>query len=72
MMKMKKILKVEGMHCEHCAKKVTDALQKITGVSKVKVNLAKKEVNVQMTQDIADDILKQAIKDIDFEVTEII
>ena len=34
----KKIISIEGMHCEHCAKKVKTVLSSIEGVNKVKVN----------------------------------
>ncbi len=32
-------LKVEGMHCMHCQKRVEDALKAVTGVTDVKVSL---------------------------------
>ena len=41
--KNKKTISIEGMHCEHCAKKVENTLSSIEGVNKVKVNLSKKE-----------------------------
>lgn len=37
---MKKVtLKIDGMSCEHCAKRVKEALEKIKNVSNVQVNL---------------------------------
>ncbi len=39
---MKKVVKIEGMHCEHCSASVKKALEEIDGVSLVKVNLKKK------------------------------
>ena len=35
----KKTLKVEGMSCEHCVKAVTEALDDLSGVKQVKVDL---------------------------------
>ena len=39
-------LQVEDLHCEMCAQTVREALQKVTGVTKVKVNLSQKRVTV--------------------------
>ena len=40
------ILKVEGMNCNHCKAKVTNAVASVSGVEIAKVDLAKKEVVV--------------------------
>lgn len=39
---MKKIIAVEGMHCQHCQASVEKALSQIDGVESAKVDLAKK------------------------------
>ena len=39
-------LQVEELHCEMCAQTVREALQKVAGVNKVKVNLSQKKVTV--------------------------
>ena len=39
-------LQVEDLHCEMCAQTVREALQKVAGVKKVKVNLSQKKVTV--------------------------
>ena len=39
-------LQVEDLHCEMCAQTVREALQKVAGVKKVKVNLSQKRVIV--------------------------
>ena len=36
----------EDLHCEMCAQTVREALQKVAGVNKVKVNLSQKKVIV--------------------------
>jgi copper chaperone CopZ len=33
-------LKINGMHCEHCRKSVTEAVQKTPGIAEVNVDLA--------------------------------
>ena len=37
----KKVLKISGMHCEHCVKAVTEAINKIDGAA-AKVDLSEK------------------------------
>ncbi len=66
----KKVIYVEGMHCEHCAKKVENALSMLDGVTKVKVNLQAKEVIVTLKKSVTDEILKDAIEALDYQVLE--
>lgn len=40
------ILKVEGMHCMHCAAKVEKVLKELPGVKKATVSLGEKNVTV--------------------------
>ena len=47
----KKVLKVEGMSCEHCVKAVTNALSALSGVADVAVSL--KEGTVSFNYDPA-------------------
>lgn len=44
--KIKTIIKVEGMSCNHCANKVITSLEELEEVSKVKVDLKSKEVTI--------------------------
>ena len=67
--KIKKVVIVEGMHCDHCVKKVTEALESIEGVTKVKVNLSKKEAIITSTEEIDDQIIKSKIEELGFSVT---
>jgi copper chaperone len=47
---MQKILKVEGMTCQHCVQTVTKTLCKMTGVEKVEVSLEQKEVTIDFDE----------------------
>lgn len=67
--KIKKVVNVEGMHCDHCVKKITEALESIEGVTKVKVNLSKKEAIITSTEEIDDQIIKSKIEELGFSVT---
>ena len=43
-------IKVEGMTCQHCVQIITDALNNITGLNTVDVDLVKKEVSVKFNE----------------------
>lgn len=58
----KKIIRVEGMTCEHCANRVKNALCGIDGVKKVKVNLNEGLVNVLTGREIENDVFKNEIE----------
>ncbi len=59
-------IKVEGMMCEHCKKRVTEAVQGVDGVKNVEVNLKKKTVKIQGDPDI--NAVKAAITDAGYQV----
>lgn len=66
----KKVLKVSGMHCEHCVKAVTEAINKIDGAS-AKVNLDRNEAVVSYDRAIDDELLRRTIKDAGYRVVGI-
>ena len=47
-------IKVEGMTCQHCVETITDALNNITGLNTVNVDLVKKEVSVKFDENETD------------------
>ena len=47
---MQKVLKVEGMTCQHCVQTVTKTVGKMTGVEKVGVSLKQKEVSIDFDE----------------------
>ena len=59
---MKKVIHIEGMHCQHCAASVTKELEALDGVKDVKVNLSKKQAQVQLDKEVADEAMKEAVK----------
>ncbi len=63
---MKKVITVEGMSCAHCQARVEKALNEIEGVE-AKVDLKKKTVTVSMKNPVADEVLKNAIKEAGYE-----
>ena len=68
--KYKKILLVDGMHCEHCAMTITNELEKI-GDLKIKVNLKKKQVEIISKEYIDNQIISKIFNNLDFTLKEI-
>ena len=68
---MKKIVTVEGMCCEHCAKRVEDKLTAVEGVISVDVKLKKKLVILRSREMISDDIIKNRIVEAGYSVVSI-
>ncbi|AXK49311.1 copper-translocating P-type ATPase [Aliarcobacter trophiarum LMG 25534] len=68
---MTKILKVDGMSCGHCSGRVEKALSKIDGVDSVKVELSTKEVIINMSKDIEEQVFVDAISEAGYEVIKI-
>ncbi|QLC49150.1 cadmium-translocating P-type ATPase [Methanolobus zinderi] len=64
-------IKVYGMTCMHCHKRVTDAISAITGVSSVEVDLEDESAEVEFDPDKTDlEEIKQAVIDAGYEVGE--
>jgi copper chaperone len=57
---------IKGMRCQHCVGSTRQALEKIPGVSDVKVDLEKGEATYQ--GDVDAKTIKEAIEKIGFEV----
>ncbi len=68
---MKRILTIEGMMCQHCVMHVTKALQGISGVVSVEVNLKKKTATVELASELSNDVLTAAVIDAGYEVKKI-
>ena len=67
---MTKTIKIEGMSCNHCAMRVTKALNDIDGLN-AKVNLEKQEASIILTKEIDDQLLITAIEDAGYKVVSI-
>ena len=69
--KIKKVITIEGMMCEHCKMKVERALSELNGVSKVKVNLKNKTTTIYSTKSISNDNIKNSISKLDYKIVNI-
>lgn len=67
---MKKTATIKGMSCSHCSARVEKALNKIDGVN-AKVDLASNTAHIELSKEVTDETIKNAVADIDFEVTDI-
>ena len=67
---MEKILKVEGMSCNHCVMAVKRALTGLDGVGTVEVDLESGKVTV-VGEALADEAMKEAIDGAGYEVVSI-
>ncbi len=65
---MKKIIQIEGMHCEKCSARVIKALEGM-GLT-ANVDLTKKCAVVE-GNDVSDAVLREEIEDLGFEVVSI-
>ena len=66
---MKKEIKIDGMHCEHCAASVEKALSSLEGVKKVKVKLQKGIA--KLDGEVSDEEIRSAVAEAGFTVTGI-
>ncbi|HBT95216.1 MAG TPA: copper resistance protein CopZ [Coriobacteriia bacterium] len=63
------IIKIEGMHCQHCVAAVTDALTDLKGVESVAVDLDDGSATVTYdTAMVQLEVLNDAVEDQGFDV----
>ena len=67
---MEKILKIEGMMCNHCVMHVQKALSAVPGVAEVTVSLEEKNAKVNLNQNVSDDVFRTVIEDAGYQLTE--
>ena len=68
---MDKTLKIEGMMCGHCEMHIKKALEALDGVTEALVSHKTGTAVVTLDKDVSDDILKQAVADQGYQVTDI-
>ncbi len=67
---MKKTLVIEGMMCGHCTGRVQKALEAVEGVKEVKMSLENKTAEVDAGDGVAEQALRDAVKEAGYEVIE--
>lgn len=66
-----KTIHITGMSCAHCSGRVQKALAALPGVGSVTVALAKGTATLRLTDPVSDDILRAAVDEAGYDVTEI-
>lgn len=69
--KITKEVYINGMSCMHCDAKVEKALACVSGVANAKVDLENKKAVVKLKKDVDNAILKSAVEDLGYSVTDI-
>lgn len=67
---MKKTVSIEGMMCEHCTGRVDKALNGIDGV-KAQVSLQDKAAYIELSQEVSDEVIKNAVEEAGYKVINI-
>ena len=62
------VLKIEGMHCDGCVKRVKNVLQKMEGIEDVDVSLEEKTAKIKMNGEVDLKEVKEKIENLGFEV----
>ena len=65
---MTKTMEIKGMMCPHCEATVKKALEAVAGVTGAEVSHEKGTAVVSMDAEVANDVLKKAVEDKDYEV----
>ena len=68
---MEKTMKIEGMMCGHCEATVKKALEALDGVDHADVSHEQDQAVVTLKEGVADDVLKKAVEDKDYNVVSI-
>ena len=68
---MTKTIKINGMMCAHCEAAVKKALEAVENVAEAKVSHETGEAVVTLDADVADEVLKKAVEEKEYEVTDI-
>ncbi len=67
----RKTVKIEGMRCDNCKKRVENAINEIDGAV-AEVSLKRNTAVVKTDREVGDDEIKRAIEALDFKVINII
>lgn len=68
---MTKTIFIEGMSCNHCVRHVEEALKELDGVKSVKVDLKGKKAEIELSDDISDQDIKNAVDEAGYDVSSI-
>mgnify|MGYP000910985256 FL=1 len=67
---MKKVVKIKGMSCGHCQKRVEDALNKLPGMEAT-VNLKREEATITVSEGWDEQLIRDAIENAGYAVVSV-
>ncbi len=62
------IIKVQGMECTGCEKRIENVLKNVEGIEKVTANHQKGEVTIEYKEEINQKEIEEKIEDLGFEI----
>ena len=65
---MKKLIKVNGMSCDHCIRRINKAINEISGANCLSISLIDKTVEIEVIDYNVLNLVEQAIIDNGYEV----
>ena len=68
---MNKTMKINGMTCPHCEARVKKALEALPEVTEAAVSHEANTAVVTLSAPVADEVLRKAVEDQDYEVVSI-
>lgn len=68
---MKKTIYINGMMCMHCVARVEGILKNLPNVTKVTVNLKQKNAVIELSDELSNEVITNAITDAGYEVKKI-
>lgn len=69
--KMKKVIKIEGLMCPHCEAHAKTALENLGGVTVLDISHKTGIANVELSENVADDALKNAVESQGYKVISV-
>lgn len=70
--KIKTVVKLSGMSCEHCANKVKTALLELDDVKNVKIDLKNQEALLTSSSKLDKEKIKGLIENLDYEFIDVV
>ncbi|ADO77542.1 heavy-metal-associated domain-containing protein [Halanaerobium praevalens] len=64
---MKKTIMIKGMSCEHCEMHTKKELEKIDGIISAEADAEKGQAVIEMEKEVAEDKLKEAVKEAGYD-----
>jgi Cu+-exporting ATPase len=66
---MKKHFIVDGMHCDHCVRRIKEKLESIEGVLAVEINLDSATMTLDITDHVSIDSIIKAVKELGYQAS---